>query len=212
MMISINRVVYPLTSLGYGKRFGIWTQGCSIHCEGCMSKDTWEFDISKEISINKLVEWLNSRKIEQPDGITISGGEPFDQSERLLQFLIQINQWKKTFDWEFDVLCYTGYNENIIYSNYSNLLAYIDTLITEPYNNERNSTYLCGSSNQKVIPITPLGKLRYLNSNNVQTNANFQLQINKKEITLIGIPKQNDLIKIQEHCKKHNIALKQTSW
>ena len=39
--IAISRIHYPVTTLGPGKRIGIWMQGCSIRCPGCISADTW---------------------------------------------------------------------------------------------------------------------------------------------------------------------------
>jgi anaerobic ribonucleoside-triphosphate reductase activating protein len=39
--IGLNRVHFPVTALGPGRRIGIWLQGCLIRCPGCMSLDTW---------------------------------------------------------------------------------------------------------------------------------------------------------------------------
>ena len=39
--VSISRLHFPVTTLGPGHRIGIWFQGCSIRCEGCLSMDTW---------------------------------------------------------------------------------------------------------------------------------------------------------------------------
>ena len=40
-MIALNRLHWPVTVLGPGRRVGIWMQGCSIGCRGCVSRDTW---------------------------------------------------------------------------------------------------------------------------------------------------------------------------
>ncbi|WP_461325238.1 4Fe-4S cluster-binding domain-containing protein [Bradyrhizobium diazoefficiens] len=39
--ISVSRIHFPVTTLGPGRRLGIWFQGCSIRCPGCISMDTW---------------------------------------------------------------------------------------------------------------------------------------------------------------------------
>ncbi|HAU1321526.1 TPA: radical SAM protein, partial [Legionella pneumophila] len=44
MMIYISRVHFPVTTLGPGHRIGIWFQGCSIRCPGCISTDTWNIN------------------------------------------------------------------------------------------------------------------------------------------------------------------------
>ena len=41
VMIAVNRLHWPVTVLGPGRRVGIWMQGCSIGCPGCVSRDTW---------------------------------------------------------------------------------------------------------------------------------------------------------------------------
>ena len=39
--IALSRIHFPVTTLGPGRRIGIWFQGCSIRCPGCISMDTW---------------------------------------------------------------------------------------------------------------------------------------------------------------------------
>ena len=75
--VGISRVHFPITALGPGRRIGIWFQGCSIRCSGCMSRDTWELAASRmpvAALLAQIGPWL-----PQADGVTISGGEPFDQ-------------------------------------------------------------------------------------------------------------------------------------
>jgi anaerobic ribonucleoside-triphosphate reductase activating protein len=79
--ITLSRLHFPVTTLGPGKRIGIWLQGCSIRCPGCISADTWsatEGLTTTEAVIEALLPWL-----PDAEGITISGGEPFDQPEAL---------------------------------------------------------------------------------------------------------------------------------
>ena len=40
--VAISRLHFPVTTLGPGRRLGIWFQGCSIQCRGCISIDTWD--------------------------------------------------------------------------------------------------------------------------------------------------------------------------
>ena len=39
--VGVSRLHFPVTTLGPGRRAAIWLQGCSIHCRGCVSRDTW---------------------------------------------------------------------------------------------------------------------------------------------------------------------------
>ena len=83
--IALSRIHFPVTTLGPGRRIGIWFQGCSIRCPGCISMDTWApgrgITTIDEV-VNAVAQWL-----PVADGITISGGEPFDQPIALLDLL-----------------------------------------------------------------------------------------------------------------------------
>lgn len=74
--LLVNIIHYPVYTLGPGKRVGIWLQGCSIRCKGCMSSHTWEFDKNRAIKIEQVTNILKSFGCKR---LTISGGEPFDQ-------------------------------------------------------------------------------------------------------------------------------------
>jgi len=52
----INLIHYPIHTLGPGERIGVWTQGCSLRCKGCMSTHTWEFDNKYSVDIENLVK------------------------------------------------------------------------------------------------------------------------------------------------------------
>jgi len=72
-MLRINRIIKDSKVNGPGKRYTIWVQGCSIHCNGCSNTDTWNPEQGTEFKIKDLVEDIQQQKI---DGITLTGGEP----------------------------------------------------------------------------------------------------------------------------------------
>ena len=106
---------FPVVTLGPGRRLGIWLQGCSIHCKGCIALENQPFDEAFSVPL----EILN----EAP-GITISGGEPLDQSDALIDFLTEI-KWRGIDD----ILLYSGYDKEKILSEYPNLSGLIAALI-----------------------------------------------------------------------------------
>ena len=64
--LYINLIHYPLKTLGVGERIGIWFEGCSICCEGCISKHTWEQKEESKTTILNLIQnikQLNLRAI-----------------------------------------------------------------------------------------------------------------------------------------------------
>lgn len=63
---------------GPGFRFVLFTQGCPHHCEGCQNPQTHDPAGGTEVSTEEIVRQLLSNPLT--DGITFSGGEPFEQA------------------------------------------------------------------------------------------------------------------------------------
>ena len=144
-------VLYPVMVLGPGKRVGIWLYGCNRRCKGCISPQLQEFNYSKNISVDRLIERLDSvLDNHEVDGITISGGEPFEQAQELDDFLEKISTKVK------DVLLYTGYTIEELKGKESpvieNILKKVSVLIDGEYReNENKGHAIKGSENQRII-------------------------------------------------------------
>ena len=83
-MLIHNRIESSRVN-GPGNRAVIWTQGCrNMNCPGCWNPETHAFDTSKDVSVEQLVNWVLS--IPDIEGVTFSGGEPFQQTEELFRF------------------------------------------------------------------------------------------------------------------------------
>ncbi|MDR2571085.1 MAG: anaerobic ribonucleoside-triphosphate reductase activating protein [Oscillospiraceae bacterium] len=63
---------------GPGLRYVVFTQGCRYRCEGCHNPDTWSYSGGTEKSVDDIIKEMLSNPLT--DGLTISGGEPFDQA------------------------------------------------------------------------------------------------------------------------------------
>ncbi|GAA2603925.1 4Fe-4S single cluster domain-containing protein [Actinomadura fulvescens] len=177
---------YPVTTLGPGNRAGIWMQGCTLHCPGCLSRDTWEADPATAVPVEAVLGWLAS--LPGPvDGVTISGGEPFQQPAALAALVTGIRMWRDDPAREtpetagpgqggdilpLDILVYSGY----VYTRLSRdseareILDMCDAVITGPYVDRLNpggrhpgggSLLWRGSANQRIVPLSPLGLRRY---------------------------------------------------
>ncbi|MGN0496378.1 MAG: 4Fe-4S single cluster domain-containing protein [Lachnospiraceae bacterium] len=143
------RMISPIHSLGPGERIGIWLQGCSKNCKGCLSPEMQKFDTMKNIPVEMLTAIIiDEAKRNNCDRLTISGGDPFEQAEELLVFLAKI---RPHFS---DILLYTGYTLDEINKSIekSECLKFIDVLIDGRYEEIQNkgSSKLYGSDNQKV--------------------------------------------------------------
>jgi anaerobic ribonucleoside-triphosphate reductase activating protein len=187
--IGLNRVHFPVTALGPGRRIGIWLQGCSIRCPGCMSLDTWapaETTIAVSEVFDRISAWF-----PVADGVTISGGEPFDQPQALLALLTELRTAQRG-----SILVYSGYSLGILTERHLEVLAQIDVLISEPFDAACSEPVLLrGSSNQRVTCLTGRG-LEMWRAAVTSGDQAARIDIvvgDDGELWLAGIPRPGDL-------------------
>lgn len=150
--MEIDKILFPVESLGPGKRLVIWTVGCSKHCYKCISPELWDTNYMKEVSLTSLISIIsNIINNNTVDGVTISGGDPFEQMDELVKLLPSVKNMVQ------DILVYTGYK----YLTFKNTLTAfeisciednISVLIDGPYVDELNDnkSTLIGSTNQNI--------------------------------------------------------------
>ncbi|MGH8667177.1 MAG: 4Fe-4S single cluster domain-containing protein [Burkholderiales bacterium] len=215
MKLQLNKAHYPVTALGPGRRIGIWTQGCSIHCPGCVSLDTWKPDRSKSIEVDALIAWCKRVCGGAADGITISGGEPFDQPKALGALLDGLILWRQASAQSFDILCYSGYRVERLRKEHPRLLDRIDALMCDPYvESLATERPWRGSDNQRLVPLTALGLERYGAYVDAagEEPKRFQVVADGKRIWFVGIPHRGDLERIEQACAERGVSLAATSW
>ena len=151
MRVAVSRIHFPVTTLGPGRRLGVWLQGCSIRCPGCVSVDTWDADIGG-IGLDQLLTAV-TRHAEEADGLTVSGGEPFDQPEALAALLLH---WRDLSDRSSFV--FTGREMVDIAPWLERNQGLVDAVMTGPFRSDVPQTLaLRGSDNQRLHTLTPLG-------------------------------------------------------
>ena len=69
---------------GEGIRVSLWVSGCCVHCKGCQNPQTWNFKSGIEFTNNDLEELLNALKQPYIKGLTLTGGNPLDNSYDIL--------------------------------------------------------------------------------------------------------------------------------
>lgn len=201
MDLALSRIHYPVTTLGPGKRIGIWFQGCSIRCEGCISKDTWQHNTNL---INlKEIYFLLKDWIPTCDGITISGGEPFDQEEALLDLLNFLRQFP------LSILVYSGYSFNALEKKLLDFSNLIDVLISEPYDYTKSQKkYLLGSYNQRMHFLTEFGKRDFEKYLDKKPDNRMDIMFDGEILWMAGIPKNNSMDKLMTESKKNGDFIK----
>jgi anaerobic ribonucleoside-triphosphate reductase activating protein len=216
MQININKAHFPVTVLGHGRRIGVWLQGCSIGCKGCVSQDTWDNKINRSISVAQLMEWCKQVSKGQLDGITISGGEPFDQPEALSVFLDRLHQWRDDMQSDLDILCYSGYPLSTLNNKHAAILGKLDALIPEPYIDQQPTSQLWrGSDNQSLQLLTERARIKYapyLSDTSANPAKQIQVMLDGQKVWYIGIPQRGDMQKLEAQCMESGIRFQQPSW
>jgi len=216
MKISVNKAHFPVTVLGPGRRIGIWLQGCSIGCKDCVSKDTWARDPGRDMSVKDLLDWCQRVAAGGLDGVTLSGGEPFDQPQAMAVLLKGLLQWRKRAGFNFDILCYSGYPLRSLQQKHARLLQQIDALIPEPFVQQLPLQHLWrGSSNQPLVPLSPLGRERYapyLHALTTASDKRIQAMIEGDRVWYVGIPARGDMAALEASCAARGVHFDQVSW
>lgn len=150
--INISRVHYPVRVLGPGKRIGVWMQGCSIRCPGCISLDTWEPGLGATTVgevLSSIADWSS-----KADGLTVSGGEPLDQPEALAALLAG---WRMISTGS--ILLFTGRSWDEARSWFEVHPSLADAVVAGPYRTQEGSSLaLRGSDNQTLHILTSTGE------------------------------------------------------
>ncbi len=131
-------------------RFTIFTQGCPHHCEGCHNPHTHDYNGGEMVDTDTL--WEKIRANILLSGVTLSGGEPFEQAGALLDLA------KKVKDAGLELAAYSGYTfEQLIAAGGDKLelLKLCDVLVDGRFVLAEKSLMLRfrGSKNQRLIDV-----------------------------------------------------------
>jgi anaerobic ribonucleoside-triphosphate reductase activating protein len=141
------------TALGPGNRAGIWVQGCPFNCKGCIAPE-WTLPGGQEWLPSSLAEKILDQN--DLDGVTISGGEPMQQSKGLIELIRILRKVKPNLN----VICFSGYRHKELVirpptPDVPDFLKEIDLLIDGPYIESLNDGVgLRGSQNQELHYLT----------------------------------------------------------
>ena len=135
---------------GPGIRYTVFVQGCSHHCPGCHNPHTHDFAGGRVVDTEEIVAQLRGNPLL--DGLTLSGGEPFEQPDACAELARQAHALG------LNVWCYTGYKyEQLLAGDASRqaLLSELDVLVDGPFLLAERSLDLLyrGSRNQRIIDV-----------------------------------------------------------
>ena len=140
---------------GPGLRFVVFTQGCPHRCPGCHNPDTHLKAGGTAYSIDRVLALYDQNPLRR--GITLSGGDPFEQAGAAADLARAIHQRGG------DVITYTGYRLEQLQrketSDTQALLNETDLLIDGPFVEARRCSEVpfVGSLNQRLIALSLRG-------------------------------------------------------
>ena len=158
MPMRVLTLTTPDIENGFGCRVTIWVAGCNRHCPGCHNPHTWAYNQGKKlISVEVLLKIYEQVDKDYIQGITISGGDPFDQDEESLNdLLFFIKDFKINFP-DKDIWIYSGglYEDFIKNDIIREILLWSDVLVDGPFIQEKKLLDLPfrGSTNQRIIDL-----------------------------------------------------------
>jgi pyruvate formate lyase activating enzyme len=93
-------IIHSLESMstcdGPGMRQVIFFQGCPLRCASCHNPDSWQLSSGKTMDVETLINWVKRYRVyvpaggSEPNGVTVSGGEPLLQACFLLELLYRL--------------------------------------------------------------------------------------------------------------------------
>jgi anaerobic ribonucleoside-triphosphate reductase activating protein len=176
---------FQTSALGPGNRTVIWVQGCSHKCAGCIVPESWDTDAGDVISVQEMARWVLAQS--GIEGITLSGGEPFQQAEALCLLVDLVKRNK-----DLGVMCYTGYTLERLTKHgtiaQKEFLRKIDLLVDGLYlQNFHGDLLWRGSSNQRLILLTERYRQEIADLPDRSVPLEFSLS-QDLEVSFTGIP------------------------
>ena len=156
--MKVLTLTTPDIENGFGCRVTIWFAGCNRRCPGCHNPHTWNYNQGKELLskevLNKIWDAVDKDYIQ---GITLSGGDPFDQNdESLMELLNFIELFKVKYPMK-DIWIYSGglYEDFMKNDILREILMWSDVLVDGPFIQELKLLDLPfrGSTYQRIIDL-----------------------------------------------------------
>lgn len=137
---------------GPGIRTTIFVTGCTHKCHNCFNEEYQDFDFGDPWTQKETDEVIEDLKLDEVKGLTILGGEPFQNEVGLLQVLRDIKKEVQKDIWIFSG--YT-YEEILKDENKKKLLEECDILVDGRFVEALKDLSLRfrGSSNQRIIDV-----------------------------------------------------------
>lgn len=151
-VVRVGRFLARTIAEGPGSRSALWVQGCGIRCPGCFNPQFWGERGGTEATVEELL----ARVPEDVEGVTLLGGEPFEQAAPLAAFAAAVQARGQS------VMTFSGFTLDELgeraarVAGTAELLAHTDLLVDGPFLEDQldHSRPWVGSRNQGIRALT----------------------------------------------------------
>lgn len=209
-LIRLNRAMSGITSLGPGRRLGVWVQGCTLACPGCASQDTWDADGGRAWSMDELSTQLIAEiRDERLDGVSLTGGEPLQQPDGVRDLLQRL---RPQLSGPLPVLLFTGYPWDAALARAPWLNELCDLVIAGRYLAGRpGPDALVASTNQRVWSRD--GAVRQVFTDWRSATAHrLQVTADSRDLYLVGVPGAGELDAFTAAMARRGVRFDRVTW
>jgi anaerobic ribonucleoside-triphosphate reductase activating protein len=200
-VIQLGALQSRSTVAGPGERAVVWVAGCLRRCPGCMKPEWFGFDAGEPVGVGELAERILS--IPRLDGVTFSGGEPFEQASALARVCRIVRRAG------LNVLVYTGYRLDALRADetrFGVLLADIDFLIDGEYRHDLPGPFRWrGSENQAIYD---LRRHVRIDSVDESTSREIQLTLESDGVRVTGFPSSQTLRDLARSLERRGVRIR----
>ncbi|HEX4420190.1 MAG TPA: 4Fe-4S single cluster domain-containing protein [Kofleriaceae bacterium] len=193
-MLRVAAIVDDTRAEGPGRRWALWVQGCSIRCAGCCNPEMFDDRRGREPPHDELAARIAAARAAGVEGISLLGGEPFEQAAELAELARHARSLGMT------VMVFSGYTLAALRERReaAALLALTDLLVDGPYDRTRPEPRppvgrrWIGSANQEMHHLSAA----YAPDDPQMRAANtIEIRVSKAGVLINGWPAADQLVR-----------------
>jgi anaerobic ribonucleoside-triphosphate reductase activating protein len=205
--LFVESITPGVSTLGPGTRIGLWVQGCTLDCPGCISPGLFQRRLTSSMHVREVAAQVLNLAAGHT-GLTVSGGEPFQQALGLGELLSEIKA-----ESNLDILMYSGYRLSELRNGskaVQRLLSLADILIDGRYRRDLPTNLLWRGSANQVIHLLTQRAQRYEEYVKAEYGQKRSLQIEftaDRRLRLIGIPQPGRAFEVAKAADRRGCRL-----
>lgn len=185
MQLRVGQIVEDTEAEGPGRRFAVWTQGCSLACPGCCNPHLFSVRGGTSVDVPDLVRRIAA--VNGIEGLSVLGGEPFQQPEAVGALCAGARSLG------LSVMVFSGYTLEELKAM-SAPLENVDLLVDGRYDGTKPDTQRrwVGSTNQQLHFLTGRGRAdapRFSAPNTVE------IRLTREQLTVNGWPAASQVVR-----------------